>query len=60
MRTIIVNVDEYQEARRLQKDLFRPGEDNTTVCPESEWCTEDYPLIVERDGVRYEIYNRFA
>lgn len=60
MRTIIVNVDEYQEARRLQKDLFRPGKDNATVCPESEWCTEDYPLIVERDGVRYEIYNRFA
>lgn len=57
MRTIIVNVDEYQEARRLQMDLFRPGKDNATVCPESEWYTEDYPLIVERDGVRYEIYN---
>lgn len=60
MRTIIVNVDEYQEARRLQKDLFRPGKDNATVCPESEWYIEDYPLIMERDGVRYEIYNRFA
>lgn len=60
MRTIIVNVDEYQEARRLQMDLFRSGKDNATVCPESEWCTEDYPLIVERDGVRYEIFNRFA
>lgn len=60
MRTIIVNVDEYQEARRLQMDLFRPGEDNAVVCPESEWCIEDYPLIVERDGVCYKIYNRFA
>lgn len=60
MRTIIVNVDEYQKARRLQMDLLRPGKDNATVCLESEWCTEDYPLIVERDGVRYEIYNRFA
>lgn len=60
MRTIIVNVDEYQEARRLQDDLFRHESDNAVCCPESEWCTEDYPLIVERDGVRYKIHNRFA
>lgn len=60
MRTIIVNVDEYQEARRLQDDLLRPEKDKAVFCPESAWCTEDYPLIVERDGVRYEIYNRFA
>ena len=60
MRTIIVNVDEYQEARRLQNDLLRPERDKAVFCPESEWCTEDYPLIVERDGIRYEIYNRFA
>ena len=60
MRTIIVNVDEYQEARRLQNDLLRPERDKAVFCPESAWCTEDYPLIVERDGVRYEIYNRFA
>lgn len=60
MRTIIVNVDEYQEARRLQMDLFRPKKDYAVVRPESEWCIENEPLIVERDGVRYEIYNRFA
>lgn len=60
MRTIIVNVEEYQEARRLQDDLLRPEKDKAVFCPESAWCTEDYPLIVERDGVRYEIYNRFA
>ena len=57
---MIVNVDEYQEARRLQYDLLRPERDKAVICPESAWCTEDYPLIVERDGVRYEIYNRFA
>lgn len=60
MRTIIVYVDEYQEARRLQFDLLRPEEDNAVICPESEWCTEGYPLIVERDGVCYEICNRYA
>lgn len=57
---MIVNVDEYQEARRLQYDLLRPERDKAVICPESEWRTEGYPLIVERDGIRYEIYNRFA